>query len=261
LLLLLGQATQAGLVRDLGVSDDEAIALLKRSVELLVTARDEFWAGLSEEEQEKRCRPLAAVSIGPYGAFLADGSEYKGGYAIGEAELAAWHKERLDVIGRGGDILAMETVPCLDEVRALLSLLRDHFPEVPAWLSVTIKDEAHLCSGESLEEMAKIIQEDGPPNLVAVGVNCSAPQHISGAMERLKLAGLPLLTYPNSGEVWENCTHSWKAASGTSDDKFAEMCEEWLHGGVQLLGGCCRTSPETIRRVRVAVGQRSGAGL
>ena len=121
------QATTEGLIRDLGVSEAEATELLKRSVTLLVSARDEFWDNLGDDAKQERCKPLAAVSVGPYGAFKADGSEYRGGYDIGEEELMVWHKARLDVIGRsGGDILAMETVPCLDEVKALLRVL-DHF--------------------------------------------------------------------------------------------------------------------------------------
>jgi len=92
-----------------------------------------------------------------------------------------------------------------------------------------------------------------PPNLIAVGVNCSAPHHIDGAMKKLAASGRALLTYPNSGEEWENCSHTWKEASGTSDEKFAEMCQKWLSSGVQLLGGCCRTGPETIRLVRHAI--------
>jgi len=140
--------------------------LLKRSVEILTTARDKFWESLSDDEKMKRCKPLAAVSIGPYGAFMADGSEYRGGYAIGEVELAAWHLERLEILAMaGGDVLAMETVPCLDEVRALLGLLRDKFPEMPAWIAVSCKDAEHLCSGESLEELMAVIHDPNPnPN-------------------------------------------------------------------------------------------------
>ena len=128
--------------------------------------------------------------------------------------------------------------------------------DMPAWIAVSCKDEGHLCSGESLEEMARLIRDTAPPNLVAVGVNCTAPQHISGAMERLAASGRMLLTYPNSGEEWENCTHTWAEGTRTSDDKFAQMCEEWITGGVQLLGGCCRTSPATIGLVRDTILKR-----
>ena len=79
-------------------------------------ARDEFWK--DESNRVNRLRPLVAASIGPYGAMLADGSEYRGAYAIDDSALERFHRPRMEVLAHGGaDVLAFETIPCLREAR------------------------------------------------------------------------------------------------------------------------------------------------
>ena len=91
-----------------------------------------------------------AASVGPYGAALADGSEYRGDYGLTVAELRDWHRPRLEILAdAGADLLALETIPCLAEAEALLEEISAL--GVPAWLSMTCAD-GRTRAGEPAEE-------------------------------------------------------------------------------------------------------------
>jgi homocysteine S-methyltransferase len=149
----------------------------------------------------------------------------------------------------GVDLLACETVPSLDEGRALVQLLAE-FPNVPAWLSFSCKDNRHLCHGEPFSEAVALANES--PNLVAVGVNCTPPRFIEGLLESVAgIAKKPLLVYPNSGETWNADKHGWEGTSSAPDWTVAAV--RWRQAGARLIGGCCRTTPETIRQIAIAM--------
>jgi homocysteine S-methyltransferase len=203
-----------------------AIALLRRSVELAKAARDEAGAeGL-----------WVAASVGPYGAALADGSEYRGRYGLSVAALAEWHRPRLEVLaGAGADVLALETIPDVDEAEALLTLL----PElgVPAWLSYTI-DGTRTRAGQPLASAFAIAA--GIPEVVAVGVNCCAPEDVLPAIGMASATGKPVIVYPNSGERWDG--RGWAGQSRFS----AQLAAQWIAAGARIVGGCCRVGPADI---------------
>jgi homocysteine S-methyltransferase len=203
-----------------------AIALLRRSVELAKAARDEAGAeGL-----------WVAASVGPYGAALADGSEYRGRYGLSVAALAEWHRPRLEVLaGAGADVLALETIPDVDEAEALLTLL----PElgVPAWLSYTI-DGTRTRAGQPLASAFAIAA--GIPEVVAVGVNCCAPDDVLPAIGMASATGKPVIVYPNSGERWDG--RGWVGQSRFS----AHLAAQWVAAGARIVGGCCRVGPADI---------------
>jgi len=239
------QATVEGFeARGLGLA--EAQALLKLSVTLAKEVRDEFWHDLDEQEKSRRPRPLVAASVGPYGAFLANGSEYRGDYDIGEEELVAFHRERMALlVDAGPDILACETIPCLVEARALVRCL-ETFPAMCCWFSFSCRDGGHLRNGDTLAASVRLL--DGCRQVAAIGVNCTEPRYITSLIE--VIAGMtqkPVLVYPNSGEFFDQSKRCWSGAENLPS--FAEMAESWYRAGARLIGGCCRTTPADIRAI------------
>lgn len=228
-----------------GIDAAQATALLRLSIELACAARDEFWDDAANRQE--RLRPLVAASVGPYGAFLADGSEYRGDYGLTVDELMAWHRPRLAVLAASGaDLLACETLPCLVEGEALAHLLPE-FPNATAWLSFSCRDGAQIAHGEPLAAAATLAER--APQVVAVGVNCTPPRYVESLLRSAgAVTAKPLLCYPNSGEAWDNANYCWVDSPDTGD--FAAAAPRWRDVGARLTGGCCRTSPKDIRRLR-----------
>jgi homocysteine S-methyltransferase len=188
---------------------------------------------------------FVAASVGPYGAFLADGSEFRGDYGLSVRQLLDWHRPRLEALAdSGADLLACETIPCQAEAEALVRLLED-FPGTPAWFSFSCRDERRVSHGETLAACAAVVNQC--PNAVAFGVNCTAPQLAEGLLQ--SVAGVtrqPLLAYPNLGGVWDGRDHGWR---GGEEWDLAAAGSRWLAAGAQLLGGCCRTTPAHIQQL------------
>ena len=219
-----------------GISGDETARLLRRSVEL---ARSAVPSG-------GRCR--VAASVGPYGAALADGSEYRGRYGLSVAQLAEWHRPRLEVLASAGpDVLALETVPDVDEAAALVAALNGI--EVPAWLTYSI-DGLRTRAGQPLAEAFAAIAS--VPQIVAVGVNCCDPSNVGPAIAvAQEVTRKPVIVYPNSGERWDAAGRRWTGRSRFS----AADAARWVAAGAAGVGGCCRVGPADIAAVARAVGR------
>ncbi|MQY31705.1 homocysteine S-methyltransferase [Nocardia aurantia] len=205
--------------------------LLRRSVALAREARDEV-AG------DGRPRWIAA-SVGPYGAMLADGSEYRGRYGLGAAALRERHRPRFEaLLAAEPDLLALETIPDVDEAVALADLVAE--AGYPAWLSYTV-DGDRTRAGQPLAEAFAVAEVT--PYLVAVGVNCCRPADVAPAIAAARAAtGTPIVVYPNSGEGWDPVARRWTGASA-----FAEsLVREWITAGADIIGGCCRVGPAEI---------------
>jgi len=232
-----------------GLGEGEAAELLRRSVRLGLEARDAFWS--EPRNRRGRLRPLVAASVGPYGAYLADGSEYTGDYDLDEEGLYAFHRPRWRILaGAGADLLACETLPSRRETRALLRLLEES-PGTWAWMSFSCRDAARLSDGSRFEDGVRDCE--AAPRVAAVGVNCTAPPHISGLLrEARRVTDRPLLVYPNSGETWDAYRKAWSADPAALDWGAAAL--EWREAGAAGVGGCCRIGPEDIARVRGALG-------
>ncbi len=228
-----------------GIGSEAAARLMRHAVDLAVAARDEFWA--VESNRTGRLRPLVAASVGPYGAMLADGSEYRGHYAVDDAVLAGFHEPRLRVLADcGADLLACETLPCLREALVLARELQ-RFPGVYAWTSFSCKDGEHNCEGEDIGKC--VAQLRSFPQIAAVGINCTAPQFIVPLLRRMRVqTDRPLVAYPNSGEHYEASTRRWTGAPG--DLQFGQQARVWYDEGARLIGGCCRTGPAEIRGIQ-----------
>lgn len=238
------QATLDGFARR-GLDSGQAHALLALAVELAVSARDDFWA--DPKNHSGRLRPLVAASVGPYGAFLADGSEYSGNYGLDQDELHHFHRDRWEILAASGaDLLACETLPSLAEASVLLDLLHQR-PGRWAWFSFTCRDGSSLCDGTPFVQAVEMCSNS--PQVAAIGVNCSAPEFIGHLLEIGRQAtDKPLIIYPNSGEIYDPSTKSWEAkpASGA----ILELASTWVGQGARGIGGCCRTGPAVIRELR-----------
>jgi homocysteine S-methyltransferase len=235
------QATIEGFAKR-GLHESEAIALITKSVELAKNARDEFWA--DAPNRVGRSKPFVAASVGPYGAFLADGSEYRGNYGLTEKELIEFHRPRMKaLVDAGADILACETIPCLIEAQALARLLQE-FPTINAWFSFTARDDKYISEGQEFADCVRQLERH--PQIAATGINCTSPKHIRSLIrEAKKETNKPILVYPNSGEMYDAVGNNWRGDPVL--DSFGEQAREWYEAGARLIGGCCRTTPEDIR--------------
>ncbi len=231
-----------------GLSAAEAEEAIVHSVRIAVDARDEFWA--NNNNRGNRARPLVAASVGPYGAYLADGSEFTGAYDLDEAGLVAFHRRRWQILcSTDADILACETIPSLVEARALATLLADT-PDRFAWFSFSCRDGEHISDGTPIVECVQALA--GVPRIAAIGVNCTAPAFIASLVTQIRGAtNRPIVVYPNSGEGWDPESKTWTGAAEPTS--FARAATGWRDAGAQLIGGCCRTGPEDIRLVLEAL--------
>jgi len=237
------QASFEGFARR-GIGRRDAAALMRRSVELARAARDQM-AG------DGQARWVAA-SAGPYGAALADGSEYRGRYGLSVRELVAWHRPRLEVLAEAGpDVLALETVPDTDEAEALMAAISGL--GIPAWLSYSIAGE-RTRAGQSLSGAFAVAA--GVPEVVAVGVNCCAPADVPAAIAAAReVTGKPVIAYPNSGEDWDARRRAW---TGQSRYRAAQP-SQWMAQGAGIVGGCCRVRPADIAAIARAAADASRA--
>jgi len=224
-----------------GIRRHRASNLMQLSVDLAVLAREAFWS--SYESHLGRLRPLVAASIGPYGACLADGSEYHGNYGLNKKALIDFHRPRMTELAHSdADLLAFETIPSKLEAEALIELLAE-FPQRKAWLSFSCKDERHVCHGEKFIDCAALAETSN--QIIAVGINCTPPQYLVPLLESAQDMSKPLLAYPNSGEEWVADENRW---SGTACE--AQTATAWYDAGARVIGGCCRTTPDDIARMR-----------
>lgn len=238
------QASLPGLIAR-GLSETAAADVIRLSVRLAQAARDAFWAEAGN--RVGRLRPLVAASIGPYGAYLANGAEYTGDYDLDTAGLLAWHRRRWHILtASGADVLACETCPSYNELEAYRQLLLET-PQMPAWVSFTARDGRHISDGTPLE--ACVARLHDLPNVVAVGVNCTPPRLIPALIDTIQAAtDKKIAVYPNSGERYEGAGKGWRGESDPS--AYGTMSREWRKMGAALVGGCCRTRPAHIQQIR-----------
>ncbi len=228
-----------------GVDQERALAVLNRAVSLAVEARDVFWDEV--ENHERRLRPLVAVSVGPYGAYRADGSEYTGEYGLSDHELLDFHEERWRILAESAaDLMACETIPSLQEAEVLLQLLR-RTPDRWAWMSFTCRDGAHLSDGTPLSTAARTC--GAVPRVAAVGINCTRPEHVPALISVVRNATeKPIIVYPNAGGRYDAKRKTWGGHAPRRD--WPAMVAEWHDLGASVIGGCCRVGPEGISLMR-----------
>jgi homocysteine S-methyltransferase len=227
-----------------GYSHHHTVRLLQQSVALAQAARAQVAASASAPTRDM----WVAASVGPYGATLHDGSEYRGDYGLTEDELVAFHRPRITaLLGAGPDLLACETLPSLLEARAIVRVLREH-PHARAWVTFTCRDGLSTSAGDAMAECAQVL--DAEPQVVAMGVNCVDPVLVTSLVRTMAAeTHKPIVVYPNSGELWNAERRCWE---GTAT-RFTGYLEEWIQAGASWIGGCCRTTPTDIVAVRAVL--------
>ncbi|KNE84281.1 MULTISPECIES: homocysteine S-methyltransferase [Streptomyces] len=242
------QATFEGFARR-GLGRAETAELLRRSVRLARRAVERNEVERSAAERDTAGEVHVAASVGPYGAMLADGSEYRGRYGLSVRALERFHRPRIEALAEAGpDALALETVPDTDEAEALLAAAEG--TGLPVWLSYTVSGAATR-AGQPLAEAFRVAAGRG--QVIAVGVNCCDPRDADDAVPlAARVTGKPVVVYPNSGETWDAAARDWRGP-GTYDPARAPA---WRDSGARLIGGCCRVGPERIAEVarRIAGG-------
>jgi homocysteine S-methyltransferase len=222
--------------------------LLRRSVALARQA-------VAQTADDARSAPAwVAASVGPYGAALADGSEYTGAYGdmLTVPALRRFHHDRLAVLADAApDVLALETLPALAEVEALVAEV-DRLG-VPTWLSLTTVTDADgrvvTRRGEPAEEAFGLARDSD--SVLAVGVNCTDPDGVLAAVRlAAEVTGKPVVAYPNSGERWDAVRRCWTGPSHFD----ADAVTGWFDAGTRLIGGCCRVTPEAVGAVSDTLG-------
>jgi len=210
-----------------GWTHEEVVDALKNSIQLARDAK----------------APKVAASIGPYGAYLADGSEYRGNYDATEAQLREFHKERLEIlIACKPDFLAIETIPEIREARVLLELLKDLNNTIPVWIAFSCRDDLRLSSGEYFKDAARVSKELGAEY---IGINCTSPELVTSLLESAKEYG-PFVVYPNAGRTWNEKLKRLEGATVKLSDKHIQ---EWAGCGATIIGGCCGIGPKEIAQV------------
>lgn len=255
-----------------GIDETEGASLLRLSSELALSARDGFLAertaptdpaaspsstpaspSSTPAPPSSAPAPLVAASIGPYGAYLADGSEYDGRYGLDRRDLDAFHRGRFELLAATGvDLLACETIPSRMEAEVLLDILDDRPDHVWAWLSFSCADGSRLHDGTPIEDAVSLCE--GRDRIAAVGVNCTPPEHVPELVGRARsVTDRYLIAYPNSGEAYDAESGAWSGGEAGRDS--------WLSGtlaardaGAEIVGGCCRVGPEGIAELRSRLG-------
>ncbi|KAL1640558.1 hypothetical protein SLS58_006753 [Diplodia intermedia] len=292
------QASLPGL-RAAGYTDGEARALVEKSVEVAREARGDDHDD-HDDDDGKSSSLVVAGSVGPYGAFLADGSEYTGRYALSKAAFKDFHRGRVAaLLGAGADALAVETVPNRVEIEAVLELLRDEFPRARAWLGVTVRrrreavrggavaaveeaavelrrvetggslakedgavegEEVVLSDGSGLKAVGELVRDS--EQVVAVGVNCVPQDLVVEALRGLREGAgeKACLVYPNSGEVWDAEAKVWREGEATEGKALEDRVREWWKEGARWIGGCCRMGPKDIKAIRDVVEELQKGG-
>jgi homocysteine S-methyltransferase len=229
-----------------GLDREAALAAIRRSVEVARRARDREReaAGVADDER------LVAGSVGPYGAMLADGSEYRGDYDPGDATLRDLHAPRIEaLLEAGADLLAIETIPTMREAGVRVELIASSGAR--AWLSYQCRDGATTAAGEPIGDAVALAAD--VPGIIAVGVNCTAPRYVPSLLAAASAATIkPLVAYPNDGDTWDARDRRWVAAH--RDGRFEPAAvASWVGLGATWLGGCCGTGPSDIAALAAAV--------
>ncbi|CAG8538660.1 1063_t:CDS:2, partial [Dentiscutata erythropus] len=261
------QATISGFMQ-CGFSNDQAISLMQKSVSLATEARDQFWTEYQPNDIT-RIKPLIALSFGPFGATLHNGSEYSGDYGpdITTSYLKNFHRERMRIFYpkfTDIDLIAFETIPSFQEVDAICSVLREEKISVPCWISFPCKNDSLNCHGETLIESIKLCCTID--SIVAIGINCTKPKYaenlvnlIRNEMDALGSTDRFIVCYPDGGFEWDEFKKDWNC-TGLSAEEFGTCAISWAKRSrfKIIIGGCCKTTPEYISNVRKCVFEHLG---
>ncbi|KAM8716208.1 hypothetical protein ACLKA7_003140 [Drosophila subpalustris] len=257
------QSSVEGFMKHLGMTREESVALIEKSVHLARQAKSQYFVELAAINGNiAATMPLILASIGPYGAHLHDGSEYNGSYTnlVNSTQLQKWHATRIETCLRAGvDGLAVETLPCQLEALAVTELILTKYPNTKFWVSFQCKDESSLAHGEPFAQAALAVwrmvsEHKAQSRLLAIGVNCVNPSHVTPLFKSLLAITpsdekVPLVVYSNRGEVYDRDRGEW-TGNGLNVSDFVH---DWIELGACIIGGCCRVYPDDILEIRKCI--------
>lgn len=268
------QASLPGLLQHLGTTEDEVKEVVKASVRLAQEARDEYVSEIMAATSESEMAAMlenggdaagyehavksglwVAGSVGPYGAFLANGSEYRGDYSLSREDMKDFHRGRIAaLVEAGADILAIETIPSKEETEALIDLLTTEFSDSKAWFTFTLSSHDAIADGTALSTLVPLFKD--VHQVVALGFNCvpddlalAAVKTMQPLLEEQGMGSMGTVIYPNSGEQWNAQAREWEGKR-TEGGLLGEKTRQWYAAGARLIGGCCRTTPGDIGVMR-----------
>ena len=223
-----------------GYSEKEARNLIKKAVKIAQKARDDY-------ENRTGKHNYIAGTIGPYGAYLANGSEYRGDYELSAEEYQQFHLPRIEeLVNAGVDILAIETQPKLDEVLAILELLKEKYPQQKVYVSYTLSNDDTISDGTPLPRAIHALEDYS--QVIAVGINCVKLELVEPALKNMKeITDKHLIVYPNSSAVYDPKSKTWSQPKTSAT--FEELIPNWYEAGARIIGGCCTTGPKEIKTV------------
>ena len=223
-----------------GYSEKEARNLIKKAVKIAQKARDDY-------ENKTGKHNYIAGTIGPYGAYLANGSEYRGDYELSVEEYQQFHLPRIEeLVNAEVDILAIETQPKLDEVLAILELLKEKYPQQKVYVSYTLSDDDTISDGTPLPRAIHALEDYS--QVIAVGINCVKLELVEPALKNMKeITDKHLIVYPNSSAVYNPKSKTWSQTKTSAT--FEELIPNWYEAGARIIGGCCTTGPKEIKAV------------
>ncbi|WP_054679128.1 homocysteine S-methyltransferase [Lacticaseibacillus sharpeae] len=237
----------------LGLTEQQSDDLIRQTVQLASAARDEYLANLTTVQRFSQARNLLiAGSVGPYGTFLADGSEYTGAYDLTADAYQDFHWRRMALLERAGaDLFALETMPNFAEIKALCALLKDEFPEMTAWVSLSIgTNQDKLADGTPLADVVEFLNDQR--QVVALGINCTSMNNVTSALRVISAhTAKPIIVYPNNGDIYDPTDKSWQVNPEAAT--FSDLVPEWVANGARIVGGCCRTTPADVAEIKQAL--------
>jgi len=241
------QATVHGF-ESAGLDSCAAEQLIRHSVRLAQTQRDQFWS--NPANRIGRSRPMVAASVGPYGAFMANGAEYTGRYDLDSRGLMEFHRDRWRLLAdENPDVMLCETIPSWSETQVLADLANE-FPEIPTWISFCCLDSGQLGDGTPIDRCVQFL--NAIPSVVAIGVNCVSPHSVATSISIIRAETTKeIVVFPNSGETWDALNKSWQGNNSTIE--LANLAVTWRRLGASMIGGCCRTGPDQTRQIRQAL--------
>ncbi|EKK20736.1 homocysteine S-methyltransferase [Fructilactobacillus florum] len=219
-----------------GIGHQQALDLLATGVHLAQAARDRY-----------RPTGLVAGCIGPYGAYLADGSEYTGNYTKTVTEYEQFHREKiLTLIDAGADLLSVDTMPNFQEIQAVVGILATLDQPIPYWISLSVRNQRQLSDGTDLNRVVAWLRQQ--PSVGGIGINCTKMENITPLVKLIRAqTKLPIIVYPNPGDLYDPLTKTWTTVPHV--DSFTKEVPHWLAAGANIIGGCCRTTPADIAQI------------
>jgi len=190
-------------------------------------------------------RALVAASMGPLGALVEPLGELPFDQAY--AEFAAQARALAEA---QPDFIIIETIADLGELRAAILACKDHAPGIKIIAQITIDPTGRAFTGTDPETAGLVLQSLGAD---VIGFNCSVgPDILLGAVERMaKVARVPISVQPNAGLPLLQLDGTTRFPMGP--EEFASYGPKLIAAGASIVGGCCGTTPEHIRRLRAAV--------